>query len=84
MLLQKRDNKHLGVEGSHHELKLGHRYGNYFDLPLDHSVTSVHAHTHTHMSCKYYILHYISLDPIPFMGFLTGVETCNLNNYMQL
>jgi hypothetical protein len=49
MLLQQRGNKHLGVEGAHHELNLGHRYGNCFELPLDHSATGVHAHTHTHI-----------------------------------
>jgi hypothetical protein len=48
MLLQQRGNKHLGVEGAHHELNLGHRYGNCFELPLDHSAMGVHAHTHTH------------------------------------
>ena len=82
MLLQQRGNKHLGVEGSHNELNLGHRYGNCFELPLDHSAIGVHAHTYTHTSCKYYIIHYISLDPIPFVGFLTGVAEitliCNL------
>ena len=34
MLLQQRGNKHLGVEGAHHELNLGHCYGNCFELPL--------------------------------------------------
>jgi hypothetical protein len=34
MLLQQRGNKHLGVEGAHYELNLGHHYGNCFELPL--------------------------------------------------
>jgi hypothetical protein len=61
MFLQQRVNKNIGVEGAHHELNLGHRYGNCFELPLDHSVMGVHAHTHIY--CKYCILHYISQGP---------------------
>jgi hypothetical protein len=46
MLLQQRGNKNICVEGAHHELNLGHRYGNYLELPLDHSAMGVHSHTH--------------------------------------
>ena len=50
MLLQQRGNKNLGVEGAHRELNLGHRYGNCFELLLDHSATGVHAQTHTYIA----------------------------------
>ena len=49
MFIQQTCNKHLCVEGDHNELNLGHRYGNCFELPLDHSAMGVHAHTHKHM-----------------------------------
>ena len=63
MLLQQRGNEHLGVEGAHHELNLGHRYGNYFELPLDHEllimvivVMGVHVDTHTYSQNNFYHL----------------------------
>jgi hypothetical protein len=99
MLLQQRGNKHLGVEGAHHELNLGHRYGNCFELPL----VMVHTlrpilimktyqwfqmqHTTIFSNIGWSnatILQLVTILQLYYQLMQLYATICNLCNYMQL